>query len=158
MKRKSLLLPAVMLLASGMTARAAPVQVPEDVRQVSVELGERYGFCPELIQAVCFKESSFDPGAENGGCIGMMQVNPAWHEERMERLGVTDLYDIRENMLTGVDYLYELSQQYEDISIVLMRYNGDHRAEGVERGTEDISEYADRILMISAELERENGK
>ena len=158
MKRKSLLLPAVMLLTFGMTARAAPVQVPEDVRQVSVELGERYGFCPELIQAVCFKESSFDPRAENGSHIGIMQVNPAWHADRMTRLGVTDLYDTRSCMLVGVDYLHELIQQYEDVSVALMKYNGDSRAEGLLDGSGDVSEYADEILRISAELERENGK
>lgn len=76
----------------------------------------------------------------------------------MERLGVTDLYDVHQNMLTGVDYLHELSEEHEDISIVLMTYNGDSKAGGVENGTADISEYADSILMISAELERENGK
>lgn len=159
MKRmRFVLLLAVMLLIHSRTIQAAPVQVPEDVRQLSVELGEQYNICPELIQAVCFKESGFDPRAENGGCVGIMQVDPKWHKDRMERLGVTDLYDMRQNMMTGVDILHELSEEQEDISIVLMRYNGDSRAEDVENGTEDVSEYADSILMLSEELERENGK
>lgn len=136
----------------------ASVQVPEDVERLSIELGGQYNICPETIQAVCFKESSFDPRAENEGCIGIMQIDPKWHEDRMKRLGVTDLYDARQNMLTGVDYLHELLEEYEDISIALMKYNGDSRAAGVENGTEDISEYAESILMLSAELERENGK
>lgn len=136
----------------------AAVQVPEDVRQISAELGGQYNVCPELVQSVCFKESGFDPKAENDGCIGIMQIDPKWHKNRMERLGITDLYDTRQNMLVGVDYLHELSEEYEDISIALMKYNGDSRAAGVEKGTEDISEYADSILELSAELERENGK
>ena len=148
----------VLSLVFRTTVRAAPVQVPEDVRQLSVELGEQYNICPELIQAVCFKESGFDPLAENGGCIGMMQVDAMWRRDRMERLGVTDLYDTRQNMMTGVDLLHELSEEHEDISVVLMTYNGDSRAKGVESGAEDISEYADSILTLSEELERENGK
>lgn len=149
---------AVILLIPGRTVQATPVQVPEDIRKLSVELGEQYSICPELIQAMCFKESGFDPRAENDGCIGIMQVNPLWHKDRMERLGVTDLYDTRQNMMTGVDYLHELSEEHEDISIVLMTYNGDSRVKSVENGTSDISDYADSILVISAELERENGK
>lgn len=159
MKRmRIILLITVMLLIPSRVVQAAPAQVPEDVRQLSVELGEQYGICPELIQAMCFKESSFNPRAENDGCIGIMQVNPIWHKDRMERLGVTDLYDTRQNMMTGVDYLHELSEEHEDISIALMTYNGDSRVKSVENGTSDISDYVDSILTISAELERENGK
>lgn len=158
MKRKFTLLLIAILLIPSRPVQAASVRVPDDIRQLSIELGEQYGICPELIQAMCFKESSFDPRAENGGCIGIMQVNPAWHKDRMERLGVTDLYDVRQNMMTGVDYLHELSEEHEDISIALMTYNGDSRVKSVENGESAISDYADSILMISAELERENGK
>lgn len=152
------LLLITMIAGDGITVQAAPIDVPTDVKQISVELGERYNICPELIQSACFKESSFNPYAENGGCIGIMQVNPDWHKDTMDRLGVTDLYDTRSNMLVGVDYLHELIVQYEDISVALMKYNGDSKAEGLMSGSEDVSEYADEILRISAELERENGK
>lgn len=149
---------ATLVMITGMTAQAASIRVPEDVKQFSVELGGQYGMCPELIQTMCFKESSFNPCAENDGCIGIMQVNPDWHRDRMDRLGVTDLYDTRSNMLVGVDYLSELVQEYEDISIALMKYNGDSHADGAMNGFANISGYADEILRISAELERENGK
>lgn len=157
-KKLAALLLIVLITTKETTVWAAPVDVPGDVWQISIELGTQYNICPEVIQAVCFKESSFDPRAENGGCIGIMQVNPDWHRDRMDRLGVTDLYDTRSNMLVGVDYLHELIVQYEDIGVVLMKYNGDSRAEGLMNGSEDVSEYADEILRISAELERENGK
>ena len=124
-KKLAALLMITMITAEGTTVLAAPIDVPEDVRQISVELGTMYDICPEVIQATCFKESSFNPLIENGGCIGIMQVNPEWHADRMDRLGVTDLYDTRSCMMAG---------------------------------SEDVSEYADEILRISAELERENGK
>lgn len=158
--KKRLIAPliATLVMVTGMTAQAASIRVPEDVKRFSVELGEQYGMCPELIQTMCFKESSFNPCVENGGCIGIMQVNPDWHRDRMDRLGVTDLYDTRSNMLVGVDYLSELVQEYEDIGIALMKYNGDSHADDAINCTADISVYADEILRISAELERENGK
>lgn len=157
-KKLAALLMITMITAEGTTVLAAPIDVPEDVRQISVELGTMYDICPEVIQAICFKESSFNPLIENGGCTGIMQVNPEWHADRMDRLGVTDLYDTRSCMMVGVDYLHELILLYEDVSVALMKYNGDSHAEGLMAGSEDVSEYADEILRISAELERENGK
>ena len=157
-KKLAVLLMVTMITAKEMRAWAAPIDVPSDVRQISVELGTQYNMCPEMIQSACFKESSFNRYAENGGCIGIMQVNPDWHRDRMDRLGVTDLYDIRSNMLVGVDYLHELIEQYEDISVALMKYNGDSRAEKLISGNGDVSEYAEELLAISAELERANGK
>ena len=158
MRKRLVVLLMVVFLITEQNVQAAPIRVPEDVKQISEEIGTQYNMCPETIQAACFKESSFDSQAENGDCIGIMQVNSVWHVDRMEKLGVTDLYDIRSNMLVGVDYLYELIEQYEDISVALMKYNGDSRAEGLMDGSETVSEYADEILRISAELERENGK
>ncbi len=149
--------------ASVTTARAADVEqtveVPEDVQEISEELGARYNICPELIQAVCFKESGFQPNAVNGGCIGIMQVSEKWHKDRMEKLGVNSLADMKGNMAVGVDYLSELLKQYDDDpGAALMKYNGDSRLEKLITGTGDLSEYADEVLMLSAELERMNGK
>ncbi len=159
MRKKLAALLLIMLIASKeMIVWAAPIDAPEEVKRISIELGEQYNMCPEVIQATCFKESSFDPRAENGSCIGIMQVNPEWHVDRMARLGVLDLYDTRSCMLVGVDYLAELVSKYEDISVALMKYNGDSNADGLLAGNGDVSEYADKILCISAELERENGK
>lgn len=160
MQRKIILLLLALITAvgSGMTAHANPIDVPPEVVEISEELGAQYDICPELIQAICFKESSFQSDAENGGCVGIMQVAPKWHRDRMCRLGAADLFDVKQNMLVGVDYLSELIEQYEDVSVALMLYNGDSTAENVLSGIKEISDYADEILAISEELERENGK
>lgn len=141
-----------------MTVHADSIDVPQEVVEISEELGAQYDICPELIQAICFKESTFRTDVESDGCAGIMQVNPKWHKCRMERLGVTDIFDRRGNMTVGVDYLSELIGQYEDVSVALMVYNGDSSAEDVICGTDDVSAYADEILSISEELERKNGK
>ncbi len=160
MKRTGILLLLLPLLAPAITAGAGEaVTVPEEVVEISEELGGEYGICPELIQAVCWQESRFHADAENGGCVGIMQVSPQWHRERMERLGVTDLTDVRQNMAVAVDYLAELAAEYEDVGAALMKYNGDGRlGKLLEGDMGDVSDYAQTVLELSAELERRHGK
>lgn len=155
MKKIRILLTLSMLLlvpAKEVSAEEK-VEVPEAVIELSEEIGERYCICPELLQAMAWRESRFNPEAVNGSCIGIMQVSERWHRDRMERLGVTDLTDMRQNMLVATDYLAELAKKHGDLDIVLMVYNGDSRA-----GTGIVSEYAESIMALSAELEQLNGK
>ncbi len=133
------------------------ITVPEDVKAVSEELGQAYNICPELIQAVGWVESRFQPDAENGGCVGVMQVAPKWHKDRMDRLGVTDLTDVRQNMTVAVDYLADLVKDEEDMEEALMRYHGESRiTERLDSG--EMSAYVEAVLTLSAELECRNGK
>ena len=113
--------------------------------------------CPELVESIIEAESSWNPKAQNGDCIGLMQVSRSWHKDRMARLGVTDLTDPYDNILVGVDYLSELFERYEDVGAVLMKYNGDSRLPEYLK-TGEMSEYAEKILTRSAELERMHGK
>ncbi len=115
---------------------------------------EEYNVSPELVQAVIERESSWDPKAESGGCEGLMQISPVFHQGRMERLGVTDLRDPYDNILVGVDYLEELFRQYKEVYPVLMFYNaGYSEKEGLlayEKGY--ISDYAREVELRAREL------
>lgn len=114
---------------------------------------EEYCICPELVMAIIEKESSGQADAVNGDCKGLMQVSERWHTDRMERLGVTDLYDPYGNIIIGVDYLAELATEYEDIALVLDIYSGNSKAfQNYEHGI--VSIYAKEILERTAELER----
>lgn len=127
------------------------------VIELTEQMAQMYPICPELLQAMIFYESSNQPGARNGSCIGYMQVNPRWHRERMDKLGVSDLYDGYSNVLTGTDYLMELIQEYGDVATALMVYHGERNAErAASEGV--ISDYAGRILNLSSKLERLHGK
>lgn len=126
----------------------------ETVIRYTEEIGSEYGICPELLQAMVFCESSNNSKVvSDGGDTGYMQVNKKWHKDRMKRLGVTDLTDGYGNILVGTDYLAELAEEYEDIPLVLMKYNGDSRADKLYQEGK-MSEYAEKILNLSAELER----
>ncbi len=66
----------------------------ETLIQYVEEISEMYCFLPEYVEAIIEKESNWDVDAESAcGAIGLMQIMPKWHEERMQRLGVDDLTD-----------------------------------------------------------------
>ena len=132
--------------------------IEKEYQEYCVEIGESYGICPELLMAMIESESSGIPDAANGSCKGLMQVSERWHKDRMERLGVTDIYDPYGNILAATDYLRELFEKYEDVGMVLMVYNGDSRATDYAEGKCELSGYATKILDRSAELERLHGK
>lgn len=118
-----------------------------------VKYANEYCICPELVMAIIERESEGDPNATNGSCKGIMQISERWHADRMERLGVTDIYDTVGNIRVGVDYLSELFLEYEDAATVLMVYHGEEDAVLKARRGE-ISYYAKCILERSQELER----
>lgn len=90
-------------------------QYPSEINQVSLE----------LILAVIERESNFNPDAigDNGNALGLMQIQPRWHQARMERLGVTDLLDPYQNVRVGIDYLAECLKGYETLDEALTVYN-----------------------------------
>lgn len=138
-------------------ARPAETYISLEAQEVCAKYGEEYGICPELLMAIIERESAGQTDAENGGCKGLMQISDRWHMDRMERLGVTDIYDVDGNIHVGTDYLAELFEEYGEVTTVLMVYHGERNAvEKSENG--EISKYADWILTRSAELERRNGK
>lgn len=155
--KKFLIISTMLFLFKPENVYAKEIKIPSEVIQISEELGTQYNICPELIQAICFKESSFDPDVENDGCVGIMQVNPKWHQDRMDRLLVNDILDLKQNMMVAVDYISELAGEEIDIAEVLMKYHGESKiSEKLEAG--EISKYAEEVLELSAELERKNGK
>ena len=142
------------IMGAGIQAQAEECIVPEHILEMSNEIGKEYNICPELLQSIAFQENRFQADTQNEGCTGLMQVNPAWHEDRMRELGVTDLYNPEQNMEVAADYLQELFEKYEDVGTVLMVYHGESGAVSKI----EPSRYADEILTRSAELERAHGK
>lgn len=100
--------------------------------------------CPyELALAVIFRESTYrNVNGDNGNSIGYMQIQPRWHQERMERLGVTDLSDPLSNFRVGCDLLAELIEKYGSVESALTCYN---------TGRPGTSGYADRVLAYMNE-------
>lgn len=126
--------------------------IGDDLVEMCEELGMEHHVSPELLEAVIESESSGVPTVRNGNCIGLMQVSSKWHATRMAKLGVKDLTDPRGNILTGVDYLLELFEQYEDPYEVLRIYGG------WKVGDPKGEAYIEKILRRAWQLEVIHGK
>jgi len=160
-KKMILLITVAIILAIIPTIRLSAGDreciLSEEVQGYCEEIGEMYGICPELLMAIIEAESSGNQYAENGSCKGLMQVSVKWHADRMEKLGVVDIYDEYSNILVATDYLAELRDDYGEVSYVLDIYNGNSKAYyNYENGI--LSKYAGSVLERSAELERIRGK
>ena len=133
------------------------VVVPPEIEALCIEIGKDNGIAPELLEAIIWKESRFKAEVVNasGTCHGLMQINRGCHKNRMSKLGVTDLYDPKDNIRVGADYLSELFSQYEDTATVLEIYNGDSGAASDPTRT---SGYATKVMAVANALERANWK
>ena len=106
---------------------------------------EEAGITYELALAVIRQETEFrNVIGDNGDSIGYMQIQPRWHEDRMERLGVTDLTDPYSNFRVGCDFLAELLSKYT-LEEALTAYN---------RGKPGKSEYATSVMNYMDEYNR----
>lgn len=86
----------------------------------------KHKFDLELLMAVIFVESTYQPKAESSlGAIGLMQVVPKWHLDKISQYGDIDvLYDIRANIAIGAEILKEYVAKEGDLRTALHRYNG----------------------------------
>lgn len=133
-------------------------ETPLEVQEACNKWGGEYNICPELLQAICYHESRYTADAENGSCVGIMQINEPVHADRIKRLGVTDIYDIDSNIHVGADLLAELFENYSsDAGTVLGLYHGEKYA--IRKGKKGIySNYTNEILEKAYDLERLHGK
>lgn len=115
-----------------------------------------YEIDPAIVIALIERESYYSSNeVSSHGAIGLMQVVPKWHWDRMERLGCTDLYDPYQNITVGIDYLAELKQNGGDITYALTAYlYGERKATTlISNGT--IPDYTKWIMRRATELENE---
>lgn len=113
-----------------------------------------YGIDPAIVFAMIERESGFraDAVGDNGKSFGLMQIMEKWHEERMEKLGVTDLLNPHENVLVGIDYLAEMLNRDKGIEWALAAYNAG--ASGANKGYG--ADYAKGVLERSEEIRTED--
>lgn len=128
--------------------------IPKEVQDAAEKYGQEYNISPELLEAIAFYESSYraDVDSANGKYKGLMQIGGC-HKDRMKKLGVTDLHDADQNMHVAADLLADLFMEHDEITVVLMRYNGDSSWK-----SGNISKYAKKVINKTIELEIKHGK
>lgn len=107
--------------ASNIAARTTRTEVDAIVEQSSAT----HGVDPLLVRSVMQVESNFNPNAVSPkGAMGLMQLMPA----TARQLGVTNAFDVRQNIEGGVKFLRYLKTKFEDDRLVLAAYNAGEAA------------------------------
>ena len=103
--------------------RVTNVALSSDLTQYTLNLCSQYGVDSSVIFSVMYHESHFNAGATSGsGAQGLMQIIPRYSASRMEKLGVTNLYDPASNILVGIDLLAEYYHTYGSWNQALTAY------------------------------------
>lgn len=124
------------------------VPLEEDLQKHIFALCEERGIDPGIIIAMIERESTFNPGAigDSGSSLGLMQIQPQWHEARMAEYDCWDLLDPYQNVTIGIDILADAIDKGRGLEWALMAYNGggSYANANIEAGI--ISDYASSVI------------
>ena len=95
--------------------------VSQTIHQAIERAASRYNVPGDLIQSVIRCESNFKPDAvSHAGAQGLMQLMPATADD----LGVSDPFDIQQNIDGGTRYLRQMLDRFDgDVETALAAYN-----------------------------------
>lgn len=100
---------------------AASMAVPQEYRPLIEQEANRYGIDPNLVAAVIWQESKFNPRAVSpAGAQGLGQLMPA----TARGLGVTDPFDAAQNIAATARFLaYNLERYQGNLEKAVAAYN-----------------------------------
>lgn len=132
------------------------VPLSEDLQDYIFDITAEANVPPELIIAVIQNESNYNPEATGAaGEQGYMQIHPINFDSLTDRLGVTDFYDPKQNILCGVYMLSQLYEKYDTRNEVLMCYNnGETGAARLWASGTTETEYCRKIGTIIESLKK----
>ncbi|MCL2753298.1 MAG: lytic transglycosylase domain-containing protein [Defluviitaleaceae bacterium] len=130
-----------------------PLSFEETLEEAINLASTTHGVDVNLIRAIIRAESNYNPLAvSHAGAMGLMQLMPA----TAERLGVTNAFDINQNINAGTQYMASLLERFDgDVELALAAYNaGWPRVQAAGNTIPQIAEtinYVPRVLGFKQE-------
>ena len=139
------------------TKKYFDVPLSEPYQDHIFNLCEKYEIAPEIIVAMIERESNYNASAvgDDGKSVGLMQIQEHNHYDRIERLGVTNLFDPVDNVEVGIDYLAQcIKRNGGNIEMALMAYNAGQKGAETNYFSKGIysNAYSQKVLEIAQRL------
>ena len=106
----------------------------------------------DLLEAIIWQESTYNPFCKTGTCYGLMQINDKYHRGRASNFSISvnsaqDWYDIDTNIKVGADLFWDILSACDgNETKALMMYNmGNKGATLYDQGV--VSSYAKSVLQ-----------
>lgn len=133
------------------------VPLEPELQEHIAQLCDSYGVDMPLVLAIIGQESNYNVHAigDNGNSLGLMQIQPQHHQQRMDRLGVTDLLDPYQNVAVGIDLLAELMSEKKGTEWAVTAYNAGAGTADYHKTIGTRTEYAESVLMLREMIECE---
>lgn len=114
---------------------------------------QTYNIPVNLLKAVGKAESNFNPDAvSSAGAQGIMQLMP----QTAESLGVTNPFDMEQNIMGGAKYLSKKLEQYNgDVKLALAAYNAGSGNVAKYGGVPPFKETQDYVVKVIGYMQEE---
>lgn len=143
------------VLNDFMTNNVSDDELSQSITDAIYDASEKYDIDPNLIKAVIRQESNFDVDAvSSAGAQGLMQLMPM----TAQSLGVTDSFDVEQNIDAGANYLDQLLDRYdnnEELALAAYnagpsnvdKYNGVPPFEETEDYVSNVMSYKEKYIL-----------
>lgn len=130
--------------------KSRPSVKKEEIEQIAETVAAQQGVEAPLVHSVIRAESNYNPGAVSPkGAQGLMQLIPS----TAKRFGVSDTFDVRQNIEGGVKYLKFLLNYFQgDYTRTIAAYNAGEKAVDKYQGVPPYAETRNYVWQVAKNL------
>ncbi len=131
----------------------ANIKKEVNLNKIFEDASNKYSIPNKLLKAVAKVESNYNPNAvSSSGASGVMQLMP----DTARGLGVTDVFDVEQNIHGGAKYLSQLYKKYEgNLELTLAGYNAGPGNVAKYGGVPPFKETQNYIVKVNKALNDE---